>query len=102
MRRRHLETLCLLGPAVAFLGLLFVVPLARLFSLAFTDDAGALSTFALLAESEVYRRVLVHTLVGGIGGSLTPVVLAWSAAHSLSRVAGYVFADLRICQDAGG
>lgn len=92
MRRRHLETLCLLAPAVAFLGLLFVVPLARLFSLAFTDDAGAFSTFALLAESEVYRRVLVNTFVVAVGVTVITVILAWPVAYLLSRLKGLGFA----------
>ncbi len=92
MRRRHLETLSLLTPAVAFLGLLFVVPLARLFALAFTDDAGAFSTFALLAESEVYRRVLVNTFVVAIGVTVITVILAWPVAYLLSRLKGIGFA----------
>lgn len=92
MRRRHLETLCLLGPAVVFLGLLFVVPLARLFSLAFTDDAGAVSTFVLLAQSEVYRRVLVNTFVVAVGVTVITVVLAWPVAYLLSRLKGIGFA----------
>lgn len=92
MRRRHLETLCLLAPAVAFLGLLFVVPLARLFALAFTADAGALSTFAVLAESEVYRRVLVNTFVVAIGVTVITVILAWPVAYLLSRLKGIGFA----------
>src|SRR3546814_12864851 len=97
MRRRHLETLCLLGPAVALLGLLFVVPLARLFSLAFTDDAGALSTFALLAESEVYRRGLVNNFVVGGGVTVITVVLPWPVAYFLRRLKGIGFPVVLFC-----
>ena len=87
VRRRHIETLLLLSPAVVFLVLLFVVPLARLFSLAFADEAGALSTFTLLAQSEVYRRVLVNTFVvalavtGKTGGLAATGAWLWLAAR---------------------
>lgn len=91
MRRRHLETLSLLAPAVIFLLLLFVVPLARLFSLAFTDEGGALSTFALLAESDVYRRVLLNTFLVAIAVTAITVVLAWPVAYALSRLDGFAF-----------
>ena len=90
-RRRHIETLLLLGPAVMFLVLLFVMPLARLFSLAFTDEAGAFATFALLAESEVYRRVLANTFLVALAVTAITVVLAWPVAYLLSRLKGFVF-----------
>ena len=90
-RRRHIETLLLLGPAVMFLVLLFVVPLARLFSLAFTDEAGAFATFGLLAESEVYRRVLANTFLVALAVTAITVVLAWPVAYLLSRLKGFAF-----------
>jgi putative spermidine/putrescine transport system permease protein len=90
-RRRHIETLVLLGPAVMFLVLLFVVPLARLFSLAFTDEAGAFATFGLLAESEVYRRVLANTFLVALAVTAITVVLAWPVAYLLSRLKGFAF-----------
>jgi putative spermidine/putrescine transport system permease protein len=89
--RRHVETLLLLAPAVIFLVLLFVVPLARLFSLAFTDEAGAFSTFALLAESEVYRRVLFNTFLVAVAVTVITVLLAWPVAYALSRLKGFAF-----------
>lgn len=89
--RRRLETMLLLAPAVAFLALLFVVPLVRLFWLAFADEAGALATFMLLAESAVYRRVLLNTFVVAVGVTAITVVLAWPVAYLLSRVKGFAF-----------
>lgn len=91
MARRHVETLLLLAPAVIFLLLLFVVPLARLFSLAFADEAGTLSTFALLAESEVYRRVLLNTFLVAVAVTVITVVLAWPVSYLLSRLEGFAF-----------
>ncbi|MFZ5675532.1 MAG: ABC transporter permease [Pseudomonadota bacterium] len=92
MARRHVETLLLLAPAVIFLSLCFVVPLARLFSLAFTDEAGPFSTFALLAESEVYRRVMVNTFLVAFAVALITVILAWPVAHILTKLKGFWFA----------
>ena len=92
MRRRHVETLLLLGPAVLFLALFFVVPLARLFSLAFTDEAGPFATFGLLAHSDVYRRVLANTFLVALAVTVITVILAWPVAYLLSRVKGFAFA----------
>lgn len=92
MARRHVETLLLLAPAVIFLFLCFVVPLARLFSLAFTDEAGPFATFAVLAESEVYRRVMVNTFLVAFAVAFITVVLAWPVAYILTRLKGFWFA----------
>lgn len=92
MARRHIETLLLLAPAVIFLFLCFVVPLARLFSLAFTDEAGPFATFAILAESNVYRRVMVNTFLVALAVALITVVLAWPVAYILTKLKGFWFA----------
>ena len=92
MARHRVETVCLLAPAVLFLLLLFVVPLARLFSLAFTDEGGAVANFGMLAESDVYRRVMLNTFVVALAVTLITVVLAWPVAYALSRLNGFWFA----------
>lgn len=92
MARRHIETILLLAPAVIFLLLCFVVPLARLFSLAFTDEAGPFATFGMLAESEVYRRVMVNTFLVAVVVALITVILAWPVAYILTRLKGFWFA----------
>lgn len=92
MSRQRLHTVCLLAPALIFLLLLFVLPLARLFSLAFTDEGGALSTFAVLAESEVYRRVMVNTFIVAVAVTAITVLLAWPVAYGLTRLKGIWFA----------
>jgi putative spermidine/putrescine transport system permease protein len=90
--RKNLETACLLGPAVIVLAALFVVPLARLFSLAFTDPAGPFATFATLGESEVYRRVALNTFVIAVAVTAICAVLAWPVSYILSRLKGFWFA----------
>lgn len=92
MARRHIETLCLLAPAVIFLFLCFLVPLARLFSLAFTDEGGAFASFATLADSDVYRRVMLNTFLVAAAVALITVVLAWPVAYVLTRLKGVWFA----------
>lgn len=91
MTRQQWQTLGLLAPALVFLLLLFVVPLARLFSLAFMDEGGTFATFSVLAESEVYRRVMVNTLVVAAFVTLMTVVLAWPVAYGLTRLKGFWF-----------
>lgn len=90
--RRNLETACLLGPALIVLCALFVVPLLRLFSLAFTDPAGPFATFATLGESDVYRRVALNTFVVAIAVTAVCAVLAWPVSYVLSRLKGVWFA----------
>lgn len=91
MTRQQWQTFGLLAPALIFLLLLFIVPLARLFSLAFMDESGAMATFGLLAESEVYRRVMVNTLIVAAFVTLMTVVLAWPVAYGLTRLKGFWF-----------
>jgi ABC-type spermidine/putrescine transport system permease subunit I len=92
MKRRHIETLLLLAPAVIFLGLAFVVPLARLFSLAFTDEAGPFATFTTLIDSDVYRRVMINTFLVAFAVAFITVVLAWPVSYILTRLKGFWFA----------
>lgn len=91
MTRHQWQTLGLLAPAFIFLLLLFIAPLARLFSLAFMDEGGALATFAVLAESDVYRRVMVNTLIVAAFVTFLTVVLAWPVAYILTRLKGIWF-----------
>lgn len=89
--RRHVETALLLGPALIVLTLLFVVPLARLFSLAFTDTAGPFAPFIILGESAVYRRVAMNTLLVAAFVTGICAVLAWPVSYVLSRLKGIWF-----------
>lgn len=91
MTRQRWQTIGLLAPALVFLALTFIVPLARLFSLAFTDDAGTFATFVILAESEVYQRVMVNTLVVAFVVTGITVLMAWPVAFILTRLKGFWF-----------
>lgn len=91
MTRQRWQTLGLLAPAIIFLALTFIAPLARLFSLAFTDEGGALATFTVLAESQVYRRVMMNTLVVAFLVTGITVLLAWPVAFVLTRLKGFWF-----------
>jgi len=86
-----LDALLLVAPAVAFLVLWFVVPLARLLSLAFTGDPGTPAPFGELIGSAVYRRVFVNTLIVAVLVTAITVVLAYPVAHVLSRLRGLWF-----------
>jgi putative spermidine/putrescine transport system permease protein len=88
MRRLRLEAPLLVAPAVLFLCIAFVVPLARLFSLAFTGDVATPAPFLVLVESDVYRRVFLRTLwVAALVTAIT-VLLAYPLAVFLGRLKG--------------
>lgn len=91
MRRVSLDAVLLVVPAVAFLLVWFVVPLARLLSLAFTGDAGTPAPFQELIGSGVYRRVFVNTLFVALLVTVLTVLLAYPVAHVLSRLRGIWF-----------
>ncbi|MGB3388125.1 MAG: ABC transporter permease [Pseudaminobacter sp.] len=81
----------LLAPAVLVLAAVFVIPLGRLFSLAFTDPAGTWAPFRTLLESPVYRQVVVNTLVVAVAVTAICAILAWPVAYVLSRLKGIWF-----------
>lgn len=89
--RYNLQTALLLAPAVLVLAAVFVIPLGRLFSLAFTDPAGTWAPFQTLLESPVYRQVVVNTLVVAVVVTAICAILAWPVAYVLSRLKGIWF-----------
>jgi len=91
MRVQHLEAPTMVTPAVVFLAVFFVVPLARLFSLAFTGDAATSQPFAELIGSEVYRRVRFRTLWVSLLLTALTLVLAFPLATLLCRLTGARF-----------
>jgi putative spermidine/putrescine transport system permease protein len=90
--RRRIVTLLVLAPALLLLFLFFVVPLARLFALAFADPAGPFESFRQVAESAVYRRVMLNTFLVAGAVTLICALLAWPVAYVLSRLKGAWFA----------
>lgn len=91
MQRIRLDALLLVAPAVAFLAVWFVVPLARFLSLAFSGDDVTPAPFAELAHSAVYRQVFVNTLLVAALVTAITVLLAYPLAYVLSRLKGLVF-----------
>lgn len=89
--RYNLQTALLLGPALLVLAAVFMIPLGRLFTLAFTDPAGTWVPFQTLLESPVYRRVLLNTLVVALAVTAICAILAWPVAYVLSRLKGVWF-----------
>lgn len=89
--RYNLQTALLLGPALLVLAAVFMIPLGRLFTLAFTDPAGTWVPFQILLESPVYRRVLLNTFVVALAVTAICAILAWPVAYVLGRLKGVWF-----------
>jgi putative spermidine/putrescine transport system permease protein len=90
--RRRWTTLLVLSPALLLLILFFIVPLTRFFALVFADPAGPLESFRQVAESDVYRRVMLNTFLVAGAVTLICAMLAWPVAYVLSRLKGAWFA----------
>jgi ABC-type spermidine/putrescine transport system permease subunit I len=90
--RHRLMTLLVLAPALLLLLVFFVVPLARLLSLAFSDPAGPLESFRQVAASAVYRRVMLNTFIVAAAVTLICAILAWPVSYVLTRLKGIWFA----------
>jgi putative spermidine/putrescine transport system permease protein len=90
--RRRMVTLSLLAPALLLVFVFFVVPLARLFGLAFANPSGPLESFRQVVLSDVYRRVMLNTFLVSGAVTLICAVLAWPVAYLLSRLKGVWFA----------
>ncbi len=78
-------------PAVVLLALVFVFPLARFFSLAFTGNIGPFGTFQALAASDVYRRVFIDTVFVSTLVTALTLLLAWPVAYLLTCLRGLRF-----------
>lgn len=91
MSGRRIEVWALLAPALLLVLVVFVLPLVRFLSLAFTAPEGAFATFAALAESPVYRRVMLNSFVVAAVVTAITAILAWPLAYLLARVRGVWF-----------
>ncbi|MCK6454634.1 MAG: ABC transporter permease [Alphaproteobacteria bacterium] len=88
-RRGHLVTAALLLPALLFLAVCFVVPMAVLFKLSVTAEEGPLSAYGEILGNWVYLRVFWNTLVVAVVVTAISVVLAYPTAHLLTRLKGW-------------
>lgn len=90
-RSEHIATLLLLAPALLFVCLWFVIPLTRLFALAFAGEDGAMAAFETLLTSEAYRRVFFNTAQVSAVVTLVAVALAFPLALALATLRGVWF-----------
>jgi putative spermidine/putrescine transport system permease protein len=86
--RRRISA-ALLAPLLIFVIGCFFVPLGALFRMSFTGTADPFSAYREIAESEVYRRVFVNTLILALNVALITVVLSYPTAWMLSRLRGF-------------
>lgn len=86
--RRSLATALLLLPAALFLLVWFVAPLGELFGLSLSDPRGALAAYRELVTGEVYRAVLVNTVVVALVVTGVSILLGYPIAYVLTRLRG--------------
>ncbi|MGE0212453.1 MAG: ABC transporter permease [Parvibaculaceae bacterium] len=91
IRRQTIATCLLIAPALLFLLGWFALPLVRLFTLAFLDEAGAFASFETLLASPVYRQVMLYTLLVAVIVTVLTMLLAWPVAYGLTRVSDLAF-----------
>jgi putative spermidine/putrescine transport system permease protein len=87
--REQFVAAALLAPLLIFVIGCFFVPLGALFRMSFTGTADPFSAYREIAESEVYRRVFVNTLILALNVALITVVLSYPTAWMLSRLRGF-------------
>jgi putative spermidine/putrescine transport system permease protein len=86
--RRGLVTAGLLLPALLFIALWFVLPLAELLALSLSDKRGTFAAYSELIEGEVYRRVFLNTLLVAVGVTGVCLFFAYPTAYVLTRLKG--------------
>ena len=87
--RATIATAALLAPILLFMGTCFILPLVELLRLSFTGGHGPLWAYREIAESEVYRRVFVNTLLLAFNVAIIASLLAYPTAYMLSRLRGW-------------
>ena len=87
----------LLAPLLVFLAGCFIAPLAQLLRLSFAAPEGAFFAYREIAQSEVYRRVFVNTLILAFNVAVITSVLSYPTAYMLSRLRGLAFTVAVAC-----
>jgi putative spermidine/putrescine transport system permease protein len=88
LAHRHIWTVLLLLPALAFLAVWFAVPLAQLFGLSLAAPGGWFAAYSELLTGTVYTRVFVNTLLVAVNVTVVCVLLAYPTAYLMSRLQG--------------
>jgi len=86
--RRALITAALLAPALLFLALAFVLPLAFFFKLSLSSPKGMFAAYAEILGSWLYTRVFWNTLVLAASVTAITVLLGYPTAYMLARLKG--------------
>jgi len=89
--------IALLAPLLVFLAGCFIAPLAQLLRLSFAAPEGAFFAYREIAQSEVYRRVFVNTLILAFNVAVITSVLSYPTAYMLSRLRGVAFTVAVAC-----
>jgi ABC-type spermidine/putrescine transport system permease subunit I len=83
---KRLGTSALLLPAIVLLLLTFLLPLARLLSLSFSEQDGVFAPYVRLIGDEVYLRVFANTLTIAGATTLISLITSYPLAMILVRV----------------
>jgi putative spermidine/putrescine transport system permease protein len=76
-------------PLAAYLLLVFILPLVLVLSRSVTDPEPGLDNFYAIAESPVYRRVLVNTFGTAITVTLVTLLIGFPYAYLMTLVSGF-------------
>ena len=74
----------LIAPAIAFIVVLFVLPLGRMFQLSLFDPDYTLEHYAAFAESSAYVRVMLHTVWLALSVALICLLLGYPVAYAIN------------------
>ncbi len=85
MAGRH-ASLLLVAPALLFLALTFLWPLARIVVLSFGDPRGSFGAYHELLGDDVYRRVFTNTVIFALVVTAIAIVLGYAIAYTLARL----------------
>lgn len=76
----------LLLPAVAFLGVTFLAPLARLFALSLSSPEGAFAAYREILADDIYRRVFLNTFAFAVLVTAVAIAIGYPLALALTRL----------------
>lgn len=96
-RRERTAALAVLLPPVAFMLVLFVLPLGQFLAQAFASPQGPWAPFAALLGTRVYREIFLNTLGLALAVTVAALLIAYPVAFVLARARGAVFQLVLYC-----
>ncbi len=88
LRRHGVPTWLLLLPALAYMLVVFAVPLLNTLWTSLSDPNFGLQNYALIVTDPLYRRVYLRTILVGLAVTLCCLVLGYPLAHYMARKGG--------------